>query len=225
MMNVLITGANRGLGLGLATRFANFPGTHVFAAAREPDSGPELAALAAGHAGSVTIVRCDVAAADAGATLAAAIGAEKLDVLVNNAGVGGSPGFGQLTQDDLIAIFKVNTFAPLLIAQALRAAFAPGAKIVNISSVLGSIEEAGASYFAYGASKAALNMVTKKLAAELPEVAVLSLHPGWVRTRMGGDGAAIDVDTSADGMMRVIGALDAKRSGAFLAYDGSEIAW
>jgi NAD(P)-dependent dehydrogenase (short-subunit alcohol dehydrogenase family) len=224
-MNVLITGASRGLGLGLATRFIDRPDTQLFAVARDPDASPELTALARAHEGHVTIVRADVAHAEAGATIAAAVGSTSLDVLVNNAGAADRHAFGELSQSDLIALFDVNVFAPLLVAQALRPALAAHAKIVNISSVLGSIAHAGAGYLAYGASKAALNMITKKLASEMPEIAVLSLHPGWVRTRMGGDGAAIDVATSADGMMRVIDAFDVSRSGSFLQYDGSELPW
>jgi NAD(P)-dependent dehydrogenase (short-subunit alcohol dehydrogenase family) len=132
---------------------------------------------------------------------------------------------GDLNQADLIALFNVNAFAPLLVTQALRPRLAEHAKIVNVTSVLGSIARAGAGYLAYGMSKAALNMLTKKLAAEMPGIAVLALHPGWVQTRMGGPGASIDVDTSADGMVRVIDGLDASKSGSYVAYDGSAIPW
>jgi NAD(P)-dependent dehydrogenase (short-subunit alcohol dehydrogenase family) len=223
-MNAVITGASRGLGLALVSRFAARPGAHVFAVARDPDASAELKALVAERGESVSVVRADVADADAGHTIAAALGSANVDLLINNAGVGGTE-FGRTSQDDLIELFKINTFAPLLIAQALRSKLAANAKVVNITSVLGSIAQAGSGYFTYGMSKAALNMLTKKLAAELDGVAVLSLHPGWVRTRLGGAGAPLTVDRSADGMVTVIDAFDVSRSGAYLAYDGATIPW
>jgi NAD(P)-dependent dehydrogenase (short-subunit alcohol dehydrogenase family) len=224
-MNVVITGANRGLGLALASRFSARAGNHVFAVARDPDASAELAELVRVESGRVTVVRADVAAATAGDTIAAAVGSTTIDLLVNNAGAMDEHELGDLNQADLIALFNVNAFAPLLVTQALRPRLAEHAKIVNVTSVLGSIARAGAGYLAYGMSKAALNMLTKKLAAEMPGIAVLALHPGWVRTRMGGPGASIDVDTSADGMVRVIDGLDASKSGSYVAYDGSAIPW
>jgi len=223
-MNAIITGASRGLGLALASRFAARPGAHVYAVARDPDASAELEALVAERAGSVSVVRANVADADAGQTIAAALGSATVDLLINNAGVGGTE-FGETTQDDLIELFKINTFGPLLVTQALRSKLAANAKVVNITSVLGSIAQAGSGYFTYGMSKAALNMLSKKLAAELDGVAVLSLHPGWVRTRLGGSGAPLTVDRSADGMVTVIDAFDVTKSGAYLAYDGSTIPW
>jgi NAD(P)-dependent dehydrogenase (short-subunit alcohol dehydrogenase family) len=225
-MNAVITGASRGLGLALVSRFAARPESRIFAVARDPQGSEELAEAVKAAEGRITVVRADVAAPDAGETIAAATGSATIDLLINNAGTSGTRAeLGAFTQADLIDLFTINTFAPLLIAQALRPKLAEHAKIVNITSVLGSIERAGPGYFAYGASKAALNMITRKLAAEMPGIAVLSLHPGWVRTRMGGPGAAIDVATSADGMVRVIDAFDASASGAYLAYDGSTIPW
>jgi NAD(P)-dependent dehydrogenase (short-subunit alcohol dehydrogenase family) len=223
-MNAVITGASRGLGLALVSRFAARPGAHVFAVARDLDASAELKALVAERGESVSVVRADVADADAGQTIAAALGSANVDLLINNAGVSGTE-FGQTSQDDPIELFKINTFAPLLITQALRSKLAKNAKVVNITSVLGSIAQAGSGYFTYGMSKAALNMLTKKLAAELDGVAVLSLHPGWVRTRLGGGGAPLSVDRSADGMVTVIEAFDVSRSGAYLAYDGATIPW
>ena len=223
-MNAVITGASRGLGLALASRFSARSGAHVFAVARDPDGSDELAALVKERDGSVTVVRADVAAANAGETIAAAVGSAKIDLLINNAGASGNE-FGAVTQVELIELFNVNTFAPLLVTQALRTHLASGAKVVNITSVLGSIAQAGSGYFTYGMSKAALNMLTKKLAAELDGMAVLSLHPGWVQTRMGGTSATLTVDRSADGMVAVIDALDRTKSGAYLAYDGSTIPW
>jgi len=201
-MNTVITGASRGLGLALASRFAARPDAHVFAVARDPDASAELKALVAERGGSVTVVLADVADADAGQTIAAALGSATVDLLINNAGVGGTE-FGETTQDALIELFKINTFAPLLVTQALRSKLAANAKVVNITSVLGSIAQAGSGYFTYGMSKAALNMLSKKLAAELDGVAVLSLHPGWVQTRLGGGGAPLTADRSADGMVTV----------------------
>jgi NAD(P)-dependent dehydrogenase (short-subunit alcohol dehydrogenase family) len=223
-MNALITGASRGLGLGLVTRFAARPGSHVFAVARDPAGSDELTKAVRESDGRISVIVAD-AAANAGDKIAAAIGSTQLDLLVNNAGAMSESDFGELSQHDLIEIFKVNAFAPLLLTQALRKNLIPGAKVVNVTSVLGSIARAGEGYLSYGMSKAALNMLTKKLAAELEGIAVLSLHPGWVQTRMGGAGASITVDTSVDGMVRVIDALDHKRSGAYLAYDGSNIPW
>ncbi|MBD5635398.1 MAG: SDR family oxidoreductase [Candidatus Eremiobacteraeota bacterium] len=225
-MNAVITGASRGLGLALVARYAARPESHIFAVAREPDESDELGELVRGSDGRVVAIKADVSEAAAGEAIAAAVGSTVIDLLINNAGAsGGRIGFGELTQDGLIELFKVNTFAPLLVTQALRSKLAEHAKVVNITSVLGSIEQAGSGYFAYGMSKAALNMVSKKLAAELPGISVLSLHPGWVRTRMGGASAAIDVATSVDGMVEVIDALGPARSGTYLAYDGSTIPW
>jgi NAD(P)-dependent dehydrogenase (short-subunit alcohol dehydrogenase family) len=222
-MNVIITGATRGLGLALATRYARRADTHVFAIARAPEGTPELRALAS-DTGAVTIVHADMTDAHVGDRIAAAIGTASVDLLVNNAGVSG-PEFGAATQDALVELFKINTFAPLLIAQALRTKFRTPAKLVNITSVLGSIELAGSAYFSYGISKAALNMLTKKLSLELDRVAVLALHPGWVQTRLGGPAAPLTTDTSADGMVAVIDTFDLSKSGAYLAYDGSTIPW
>jgi NAD(P)-dependent dehydrogenase (short-subunit alcohol dehydrogenase family) len=224
-MNALITGASRGLGLGLVARFAARPGSHVFAVARDPAASDELAKAVRESDGRISVIVADGAASNAGEKIAAAIGSTQLDLLVNNAGAMSETDFGDLSQHDLIEIFKVNTFAPLLVTQALRKNLSPGAKVVNVTSVLGSIARAGEGYLAYGMSKSALNMLTKKLATELEGVAVLSLHPGWVQTRMGGAGASITVDVSVDGMVRVIDTLDQKRTGAYLAYDGSNIPW
>ncbi len=229
MPTILITGANRGIGLALATRYAGRSNTHVIAVTREAKQSHDLHALVDRSDGGVRAVEADVADAASIESLAREVGEAKIDLLINNAGVSGSNDFGAISVQELSDVFRVNAFAPLLVTQALRSRLARGGKVVNITSVLGSIENArgDSSYLTYGMSKAALNMFTVKLAETLREdgVAVLALHPGWVQTRMGGSGAAIDVDTSAEGMMRVIDALDSKHSGAYLAYDGSAIPW
>ena len=226
-MNVVITGASKGLGLGLVTRYAARPDVRVYALARNLVDAADLHALASKHAERVHPVELDVADATAIAGLRAALGIDTVDLLVNNAGMSGRAEFGDVTADDLDAIFRVNVFGPLLITQTLASILRSGSRVVNISSVLGSIARAGSGYLSYGMSKAALNMLSRKLASELRPagVAVLALHPGWVRTRMGGSDAALDIDTAADGLVRVIDGFDIERSGSFLAYDGSELPW
>lgn len=230
MPTALITGANRGLGLALATRYAAArPDANVIAVTREAAQSPALQALVERSDGRVRAVEADVAEAASIERLARDVGNATLDLLINNAGVSGSTAFGEISAQQLDDVFRVNTFAPLLLTQALRNRLARGGKVVNITSVLGSVENArdDAGYLAYGMSKAALNMFSVKLAAALraEDIAVLALHPGWVQTRMGGNGAPLSVDTSAEGMMRVIEALDIRHSGAYLAYDGTAIPW
>ena len=230
MPTALITGANRGLGLALATRYAAARAdANVIAVTREAAQSPDLQALVERSDGRVRAVEADVAEAASIERLARDVGNATLDLLINNAGVSGSTTFGEISAQQLDDVFRVNTFAPLLLTQALRNRLARGGKVVNITSVLGSVENArdDAGYLAYGMSKAALNMFSVKLAAALraDDIAVLALHPGWVQTRMGGNGAPLSVDTSAEGMMRVIEALDIRHSGAYLAYDGTAIPW
>jgi NAD(P)-dependent dehydrogenase (short-subunit alcohol dehydrogenase family) len=226
MPTALITGANRGIGLALATRYAASHDAHVIAVTRDAASSPDLHAIVDR---SVSVVEADVADAASIERLARDVGDATIDLLINNAGASSTTAFGEISAQELSDVFRVNAFAPLLLTQALRHRFARGGKVVNITSVLGSLENArdDASYFAYGMSKAALNMCSVKLAEALRAdgIAVLALHPGWVQTRMGGSGAAISVDTSADGMMRVIEALNLGRTGTYLAYDGSTIRW
>jgi len=228
MKTALITGANRGLGLALAARYLTTPDAAVIAVTRDLASSDELHALVKNNEGRVRAVQADVADDASIASLAAELGDVSIDLLINNAGVPSRSGFGEITATDLASTFAVNTFAPLLLTQALRSKLARGAKVVNISSVLGSIASSGDdNYLTYGMSKAALNMLSVKLASALRdrEIAVLALHPGWVQTRMGGSGAAITIDTSVDGMMRVIAALNMETTGSYLAYDGHAIAW
>lgn len=230
MNNVVITGANRGLGLALATRFAGRLDTHVFATTRDAAMAADLRALHDRHPDRVTILEVDVADAASIATLAARFANEKIaiDTLVNNAGTANWKGMGEIVESEIAEILRVNAIGPVLVTQALMPHLRDGAKVVNITSVLGSIERAsGTSGLAYGMSKAALNMFSKSLAQDARSrgIAVLSLHPGWVKTRMGGDGASLTVDQSADGMMKVIDGLSLANSGAYLAYDGSSLPW
>jgi NAD(P)-dependent dehydrogenase (short-subunit alcohol dehydrogenase family) len=229
MKTALITGANRGLGLALTTRYLDKPDTQVIAVARDLADSPDLHALASAHDGRVHVAQADLADPTSIEALARSFDGAAIDLLINNAGVSSFADFGNVTGEELGRVFMVNAFAPLLLTQLFRDRIVQGGKVVNISSVLGSIESARGldGNLVYGMSKAALNMFSVQLAHILSKrnIAVLSLHPGWVKTRMGGSGASITVDTSADGMMRVIEALDMASTGRYLAYDGRSIPW
>jgi NAD(P)-dependent dehydrogenase (short-subunit alcohol dehydrogenase family) len=229
MPTALITGANRGIGLALAARYAAREDAHVIAVARELTGSEELHELVRCSSARVRVLQADLANAASIEQLGGAVGSATIDVLVNNAGVGGRNEFGTICTQDLIDVFSVNTFAPLLVTQALRTHLTHGAKVINISSILGSIETARecADALTYSMSKAALNMFSMKLAKSLrPQgIVVIAMHPGGVRTRMGGSSAPIDVDTSAQGMMRVIDGLKISQSGTYFCYDGSVLPW
>ena len=230
--NVLVTGANRGIGLEF-TRQLLERGDRVIAACRKPGQAHALDALAGEHPGRLQVAPLDVADAASHKALLGELplllGDEKLDLVIQNAGVLHSgERFGQLTEANLLDSFRTNTSGPLLLTQSLAPWLADGAKIANLSSVLGSI--AGTDAFStpsYRLSKAAQNMATRLLAAALADraITVIALHPGWVQTDMGGDGAAVSAVESASGLLKVIDGATSKDSGHFFDYQGREVAW
>lgn len=230
----LVTGANRGLGLAFARQLAA-RGDRVLATCRRPGDADDLRALADEHDGQITILELDVAdeSSIAGAFDAAADEVDAVHLLVNNAGVNGDgrdSNFGDLTQEELLRVYRVNAAGPLLVTQAARELLkaAQGATVVNITSGLGSIENAtNGSWHSYRASKAALNMVTRVLAADLEGdgVAVVSMNPGWVQTDMGGAHANLTPEASIGGMLEVIGGLTMDDSGSFQSWNGSAVPW
>lgn len=220
----IITGANRGLGLELARRVAE-RGNAVIATARRPDEARELADL------GVRVEALDVADDDSVARFVAAVGDAPVDVLVNNAGAMERAGdFGSIDLDAMRRQFDVNTLGPLRVTQALLPALRRGGRrlVAHLSSKMGSIEDntSGGSY-SYRTSKAALNMVNRSMAHDLAGdgVTALVLHPGWVRTDMGGDAAPLSIEDSVAGMLRVLDAAGPERSGRFFAFDGEELPW
>ena len=232
MQRSFITGANRGIGFGLV-RHLLARGDRVFAGCRNPEQAYELNALQHEHGDQLSVVPLDVtdpaAVNSAAATLQGLT--DGLDLLINNAGVGGGrQNLGGLQPDDLLATLRVNTVGPLLVSQALLPLLKKGRRpaIINITSRMGSVDDncSGGSY-AYRASKAALNMVNKSLAVDLAGAGIIAvvIHPGWVQTDMGGAHARISVDTSVQGMLAVIAGLSASDTGRFLAWDGEEIPW
>ncbi len=229
MPTVLITGSNRGLGLEFARQYAR-DGWRVVATCRNPDEADALRAVP----GDVDIREMDVEKggfADVEA-LARDLEGKAIDVLVNNAGVYGprSVKVGAIDYAAWEQALRVNALAPVRVSEC----FLPhlergrGKRIATITSKMGSIDDntSGAQYI-YRTAKAALNMAMKSLSLDLrPKgIMVAILHPGWVRTDMGGPGGLIDAEESVSGMRAVIDAMAPETSGRFLNYDGREIPW
>lgn len=227
MQHVLVTGANRGLGLAFCRHYLA-QGYQVTAACRDPDAAEELQALT----GALNIVQLDLADAESIQRLSSEFANSTLDILVNNAGVyGGSPqGLDDLESCPWLNTFLVNSVAPVLLTRALLPALqrSNSAKIAFLTSKMGSIGDnsSGRSYI-YRSSKAALNAAIKSLAIDLAElnIPVIALHPGWVRTDMGGPNGLIDSKESIAGLSQVIDNLALEQSGCFVDYRGDSIPW
>lgn len=232
-MRVLITGANRGLGLEFVRQYAA-AGARVFAGCRSPETAESLQALAGEHPEQVLPCPLDVRERDSIDAVAACIAADgdgTLDLLVNNAGV--SPRgeeFSSIRADDMLEVLHVNTVAPLIAAQRCHDLLAASKhpRIINISSSMGSLAKKDyGRHYSYASSKAALNMITRAVAADLREdgIIVVSLHPGWVQTDLGGPEATLSPRESVEGMIRVIAGLKPEDSGRFLTWSGEEHPW
>ena len=231
MASVLITGASRGIGLEFVRQYGA-AGWEVIAGARAPEGAAELRALAAGSAGRITVHPLDVADFGAIDALARQLDARAVDVLISCAGLlDRRGGFGASDFAEWERMFRVNALAPMKMAEAFVAHVARSThkKIVSISSVMASMgRNAIGGYYAYRASKAALNAIVVSMALDLGRrhgISAAALHPGWVRTDMGGARADIDAATSVAGMRKVIEGLGRAESGRFWAYDGSELPW
>ena len=230
MPSVLITGSNRGIGLELLRQYAA-AGWEVIGTCRDPAAADAAAAVAAQHPG-VTLRALEVTDAAAGHALAAELRGRAIDVLILNAGVMGasSKDLGAIDADDFRRVLDVNVVAATICAEAFRGHVADSGRriIVGMGSILGSIGSNGdGRLYSYRASKAALHAVMRSLSIDLRDegVIAIAMHPGWVRTDMGGPDAALAVTESAAGMMRVINGLRPADSGRFLGYDGAELPW
>jgi NAD(P)-dependent dehydrogenase (short-subunit alcohol dehydrogenase family) len=226
----LVTGANRGLGLEFVRQLLA-RGDHVVATSRQPGRANALNQLVGQHPGRLHVLPLDVGDAKSHAELARELPLviDGLDLLINNAGVLHSgERFGHVPPANLDDSLRTNASGPFLLTQALAERLVDGAKVANLSSVLGSIESVeGFNTPSYAISKAAQNMATTLLAAALRErsIALVALHPGWVRTEMGGSGAQIDAAESVRGLLKVIDALTLADSGRFIDYRGKRVPW
>jgi NAD(P)-dependent dehydrogenase (short-subunit alcohol dehydrogenase family) len=228
MTTVLITGANRGIGLALA-RLYLARGDTLIATVRDPARADALQALGDASGGRLTVVSADVTDAATLAAAAAAIAARPVDLLVCNAGV--LSGRGGLddpanTPAEWNALFATNVTGAMSTVKAFlpNVTLAKG-RIAFISSRMGSSSRAFGNSYAYRASKAAVSNFALNLAQDLkPEgIAVASYHPGWVKTDMGGSGAEIDVETAARGLVARFDRLSMTNTGAFESYDGTGV--
>lgn len=226
MPTLLITGANRGIGLELTKRYAA-DGWTVIATCREPQAATDLKAIR-----GISVEALDVTDYAAVDKLAQTYDGTAIDLLLNNAGIYGNRD-GALKVSDFdtyLQVLHVNSVAPMKLALAFLPhlkATKGGARIATISSRMGSISQGGGGSYAYRASKAAINAGMHNLALDLKSsgISCITLHPGWVKTDMGGAGADIDVATSAAGLKTVIDGLTLKDTGKFYNYDGGEIPW
>jgi NAD(P)-dependent dehydrogenase (short-subunit alcohol dehydrogenase family) len=231
-MYTLITGANRGLGLEF-TRQLLAQGDRVIATARQPARAAALNHLCGEYPGQLTILPQDLGDSASIAELAREIAlvTPKLELVIANAGMNiGGERFGHLRAEDLRSSLGVNAIGPLLLAQALSTVLGRGEhpRLVFISSILGSLSARDSFYVpSYCISKAALNMAMRQLSFPLREqgITTVSIHPGWVRTDMGGAKAPLAADESVAGMLRLIGGLELTQSGCFFSHEGVELPW
>jgi NAD(P)-dependent dehydrogenase (short-subunit alcohol dehydrogenase family) len=230
MTTWLITGANRGIGLGLTT-LALSRGDRVIACARKPDSAAQLLTQKERHGDRLTLVALDVTAQKSVTAAAEAVEAP-IDILVNNAGVYGPrdrQGALDMDFDAFAEVLAVNTLGPLRVSQAFLPHLerAQRGRLLTVTSQMGSLAGNAVGAIAYRSSKAAVNKVMRGLAEALRPraIPVLLVHPGWVRTDMGGAGADITVEESTAGLMALADRLDMALTGQFRNYDGSPIAW
>ncbi len=235
-MRILITGANRGLGYEFVKQYLD-RGDEVIAAARVPQNAEMLGTLEQKYDNLLALYQLDVTDLSSIQAMREDLETrfESLDLLINNAAIFSGDSkrtfpFGELHSENIAEVFNVNTIAPLMMAEEFAEILSCGesAKIVNITSKLGSIgSRTGASYYSYCASKAALNMFSRLLSFDLEErgIIVLALHPGHVKTDMGGSAAPLVPEESIRGMISVIDSITEADSGKFLDWEGGEIPW
>lgn len=221
-MHILVIGASRGLGLEFVAQY-RAEGARVTATARSDDGLARLRAL------GVTALRLDVTDAASAAGLAAQIAGQAFYVAIVNAGVYGprSQGLATPAMDEFDAVMHTNVLGPMRVLPQLASALAPGARVAVLSSRMGAMTGRSSNAgWLYRASKAALNSVLTDTALALAGRAVcVALHPGWVRTDMGGSAADLDAAQSVADMRRTLAGLTAEQHGAFLNHDGAPLPW
>lgn len=227
MTTLLITGANRGIGLGIAQHAAQ-RGYSVIGTARDPDAAQELKATGA------RVERLVTDSDESCKALAAKLGGEAIDVLVNNAGIflHDCDELEDFNPESFLRSIQTNTLGPLLLTRALIPHLERSERklLVQHSSNLGSIADASTGRqgaLGYRVSKAGLNMATATIAHELKPrgITCVAMHPGWVRTDLGGPHADLSTDESASSILDTIEKFTHADSGRFVDYAGNELPW
>ncbi|KAK9978376.1 hypothetical protein ABG768_020129 [Culter alburnus] len=249
---ILITGANRGLGLEIVKQLSEDScQKHIFATCRDPDGSKSeaLRELAKKHPNVITIIRLDAddpcSVKESAKKVGSLVGKNGLNLLVNNAAIVANGTVQTSSVEDMKNTFNTNVIGPLLIIReylpylqiAAKASGTPGmscnkAAFINISTIAGSMTRIPSIYnqfptLPYAVSKAGFNMLTVLAAEEIKadEILCMALHPGWVKTELGGDDATLEPKESVEGMLRVIGSLTEKQHGRFLDYTGETVPW
>ena len=230
MSTILVTGANRVIGLEFVQQYLE-RGAQVIATYREVGSSDALMGLSE-ESSALDTLNLDVASDESMKAFSAQLGSRPVDIFINNAGVYGprDSNFGNVDEANWIPALRINTLAPLMLTQLIIENLRRGEskKLLYVTSKMGSIEDnKGGGSYVYRSSKAALNAVVKSISVDLANdgMRVALLHPGWVRTDMGGPNALIDAKTSVSGMIQVIEGLDEPSSGGFFNYNGDRIPW
>jgi|ERR1043166_110193 NAD(P)-dependent dehydrogenase (short-subunit alcohol dehydrogenase family) len=229
MLNVLITGTNRGIGLELTRQYAK-DGDRVFACCRSPQSAEELNRLAKQSNGRITVQAMDVSDEKSIEAAAKAIGDQPIDVLINNAGVNGGEhqSLDRIDTAEWMETLKVMVIGPFRVVQAFlrNLEMAENPKIMTVTSQIGASTWPMGGSYAYASAKAGLNRLMRSLAIDLKDRAIVNLiHPGWVRTDMGGPNADIAPEESAAGIRKVIASVTKADSGKFYKWTGDIHPW
>lgn len=230
-MNVLITGANRGIGLEMV-RYCSQQGWRVFACCRNPHNADSLFAIAKLSNGQISVHIADMLELTTLQALAYELRNDPIDLLISNAGVYGSDKnkFGSVDVNDWLQTFQINSIAPLKLVEALLPQLLMGKQkqVICLSSKMASMADNGyGNSYIYRSSKAALNAIVKSLSIDLKEqgISCVAMHPGWVKTDMGGSNAEITTAQSVAQMFALITEFSEKDSGRFVDIDGSDIPW
>lgn len=220
MATILVTGANRGIGLELVRQY-QARGDDVIAVCRATNTGLEAP-------GARVIDGVDVSTEAGISRLSAALGDTPIDVLINNAGILRPDSLNTVTADNMLAHFRVNTIGPLLVTQALVGNLREGSRVGIVTSRVGSIEDnSSGNYYGYRTSKTAVNMVGTNLHHDLSPrgIAVLLLHPGHVQTDMTGGSGDTTPEEAATGLIARLDELSLETSGEFKHAEGYDLPW
>ncbi len=231
MPSVLVTGANRGLGLEFTRQYAA-DGWQVYAACRAPDAAKELQKFAEQSGGRIRVLPMDVTDTASVRAAAAGLKGQPIDLLLNNAGVGGTRGerLGGLDYAAWMKVLDANSLGPMRVAEAFLDHVARGdqKRIVTVTSGMGSIaDNTSGGRYSYRSSKSAVNSVMKSLAIDLAPrgITCVVVNPGWVRTDMGGPGGNLSPAESIAALRKIIAALKPEDSGKFLNWNGKTYPW